>query len=927
MRCSACQPQFKRPSKNNFVFCSQRPLTPGPSPARGERSNRWTAAKLLLASGLMLALVSNARGEDWLQWKYDSRHSGNAVDRRVGRPLGLVGAVPLGDAVLTAPVICDGRIYVVDAAGTAFCIDAGTLAIVWKHATRGGNVNCNNVSSPALAEGRLHFGTMAGWYHVLDAASGRAIREIPCGEAIFSTPVVHRGRVYFATLGGRVYALQPDGQVCWTWDFAKRVLKFPGDRWSGGDWLSYKKGRVTWRDQFCCPIDMAADGARLIVPCGGRIVALRDVRDHAELDCLADIPEFAGNEYPGLFGLSIGEDGGIYVQWHRRDNSGRVEIIKIHDGKVKTDYVRGTQTAISLPGLMSFCSVSLRGSQVFRCRPEQGLGFCRHWPGEEKAQPLDAAASIAPPILAGTDAIYGGLDGRLHVVPLQGNERPWSFATPFGRPITAPVAVADGRIAFGGEDGYLYVLGPRGNASPPATDLGMQRIRSPLSSKLSGPQFDWFTNYGDLGNTNANAQGVKPPLRMKWIRRYEGTFKHLPVFGGGRMYMHTAEGQIIAVEQETGRLLWRSYFPHVYLSFTAPLYLHERLLVPQAGLQQSRLRCLDASTGRLLWEAPFSGSPSWSRQGPPVVWKNVVLYGFGSGRYAAQGSAKPFVMSGKPEPSPDGAEVMSWIYGHDNPYYPEDNRPLLRAWDLQTGKQLWTKDFAALGSGGNDCGLCLLGDTLYYSTFFGYAAKRRGQPGPRGVTMALDPATGKVRWSTSDYYVTAGCSLSGKDGRLYLGGYNKPNPQTNNRYVWCLDARNGSLIWQSEPVASAVNVITIGAKFIFTNASGRDGHLLDKATGKIIARFNYGYACTRFTFSEPYLLGANMDFIDLAAGNRLVSTGPPLEPRECVGGVVSNGRFFYTAQASGLQICQIGADEPPAAAPLWREAAEPHDTK
>ena len=34
------------------------------------------------------------------------------------------------------------------------------------------------------------------------------------------------------------------------------------------------------------------------------------------------------------------------------------------------------------------------------------------------------------------------------------------------------------------------------------------------------------------------------------------------------------------------------------------------------------------------------------------------------------------------------------------------------------------------GSGGNDCGLCLLDDTLYYSTFFGYcpAARRRGLP-------------------------------------------------------------------------------------------------------------------------------------------------------------------------------------------------------
>jgi hypothetical protein len=105
-----------------------------------------------------------------------------------------------------------------------------------------------------------------------------------------------------------------------------------------------------------------------------------------------------------------------------------------------------------------------------------------------------------------------------------------------------------------------------------------------------------------------------------------------------------------------------------------------------------------------------------------------------------------------------------------------------------------------------------------------------------------------------------------------------------------------------------VNVISVGEKYIFTNASGRDGHVLDRATGKILSRFNFGYACTRFSVCEPYVLGANMDLIDLSAQNRLVSSGPPLEARECVGSIVSNGRLFYTAQASGLQACQVGSE-------------------
>jgi outer membrane protein assembly factor BamB len=256
---------------------------------------------------------------------------------------------------------------------------------------------------------------------------------------------------------------------------------------------------------------------------------------------------------------------------------------------------------------------------------------------------------------------------------------------------------------------------------------------------------------------------------------------------------------------------------------------------------------------------------------------------------------------------------MSFIYSHDNPYYPKDNKPLVRAWNIDTGEVAWERDFSEFGSGGNDSGLCLSDGMLYYSTFFGYAPERRGRPGARGLTAALDPATGKVLWSTTERYVTAGCTISAADGRLYLGGYNRPEEGTQARHVWCLDAADGSLIWESEPVASSVNVIAVGEHYLFSNASGKEGHVFDRETGKILSRFNFGYACTRFTMSEPYVMGANMDMIDLSAGNRLVNSGPAIDSRECVGSVVSNGRIFYTSQASGLQVSLLYGEEAAAA--------------
>lgn len=852
--------------------------------------------------------------EDWLQFQFDSRHSGNAADRSIepGK-LGLVGAVPLSDGIYTSPAVADGRVYTIDGAGVVYCIDADTLEVVWNHETKGGAQNCNNVSSPTIVGKFLHVGTTAGYYYVFERETGEVVSEIDCGDAIFGAPVPSEGRVYFATLGARVYAVEPEGKVAWTWDFVKEIVGFEGDRWKGEDWVAFRGDRVTWKDHFVCSRDICVVGKTVVMPAGGRTVFIEDTAEGPKLKASAEIPKYAGSEFPATFGQSADAEGNVYVQWHRRDNSGRVEKIREDDGELSFDFVKGTETTIRLHGLLSFAPVSIRGEDVYRVRPEQGIGLARHRGEAEEPEVLDEAASITPPVLTRNHAVIGGLDGKLHITPLGGTGEGVQLDTAFGTPITAPVAVADGKIFVPCEDGYLYVFGPGGSAELPTEELRIWEIRSPLTGKYAGSEYDWYTNYGDFAGSNANDQGLEPPLRMRWARRMEGTVKHLPVCGGGRLYTHTSEGQIIAVEQDTGRLLWRHYWPDVYLSFTSPLCIDGKLLVPQGGLKRSLVRCLDAATGELLWEAPFTGSPGWSRQFPPVVHENIAIYASGSGEYAAQGSEKYFTFGGTPEPTKDGREVMSWIYSNTNPYYPKDHKPTIWAWDLDTGKLVWQKDFSDEGRGGNDCGLCVLDGKLYYSVFFGYATsekRRRGLPVENnGYTACLDPKTGKVIWDTNDYYVTSKCTLSARDGKIFIGGYNIAQEGTEDRYVWCLDAKDGSLVWKSDPVTSALNVVTVGKQFIFSNALRGKGNIFDRETGKVLDSIGHNYACCRFTLSEPYVLGANMDMIDLSQGGKLVSTGPAIDSRECLGAVVSNGRIFYFSQASGFVVSQTYGGE------------------
>ncbi len=307
------------------------------------------------------------------------------------------------------------------------------------------------------------------------------------------------------------------------------------------------------------------------------------------------------------------------------------------------------------------------------------------------------------------------------------------------------------------------------------------------------------------------------------------------------------------------------------MSFTTPLYYEGQLYLPQAGLRGCKLRCLDAATGELVWEVPFTGSPSWNRQLPPIIYKNLVIYCFGTGRYTA----------------------AQWLFEHQNTFdFPPDHRALVRAWDRHTGREVWTRDFSSFGSGGDDAGMCLMDNTLYYSCYF-------GSKEPQGVTCTLNPLSGESLWTTTKHAVHAGCTVSGKDGHLYLGGYNPVQGKTNR--VWCLNARDGSLAWESDPVQGAIHVITIGTKYLFTHAQYKQGYLLDKQTGEVLSTLAKGNRCTRFTLSEPYLLDANLNIREFSPDSKLVHAGPAIDVLECVGGFVSNGRVFYTANGGGLQ--------------------------
>jgi len=146
-----------------------------------------------------------------------------------------------GDDVSATPAVADEAVYVPDWAGNLFKINASTGAGVWAHqlSEYTGTAPTISRTTPALGDGRLYLGTLAGAYLLaIDSTTGGLIWKTQLsahpGALITQSPVVFQQRVYVGvsskeeimalvlphyqccTFRGSVVALDaPSGRIVW----------------------------------------------------------------------------------------------------------------------------------------------------------------------------------------------------------------------------------------------------------------------------------------------------------------------------------------------------------------------------------------------------------------------------------------------------------------------------------------------------------------------------------------------------------------------------------------------------------------------------------------------------------------------------------------------------------------------------------------
>jgi outer membrane protein assembly factor BamB len=528
----------------------------------------------------------------------------------------------LDDAVTTSPAVVGGKVYVADQMGTAYCIDPAANRIVWKSSPDGQQAMGGNTSSVCVMGGRVYFGTTAGRFHVLDSGSGNVIKSVDVGWPIMGSATCANDSIYFQSLDAVVHCLDADGNGRWHWDHYRSYEDPKTNKLATGFPGSY-------HDPHYAGGEVAVAGKRLVVNMGWDLFCLEDAGDRPQLLWCNRAP--LGKD-PGIpMGPAISGDW-VYLGHPGTDQFGGFMRCRLDSGNFdrKQDF-----RSSGYPGSVwaVFATPAVRGSTAYV--PTHYMGV-HAWDAKTRQAPWAARAdntldqrrftgAIASPVLSRDHCVFGTVLGELHVVALESSgawpkfkPEPFTFKTPFGRPIASTPAIADGVVYFGCDDGFLYGLASStatrsvSEVVPPKQMADLHEVRT-RTEPATGKPYGVSVASMDQGNTGSvDDPRLKPPLRVRWAMRPFDLRVQMSA-DEDSLYFISEAGTLGAIEQATGRIRWRQRLTGPVDGWKQLLLDRGRLFVTRNGRTPHRrspdeggptLTAFQAATGRLLWQQP-----------------------------------------------------------------------------------------------------------------------------------------------------------------------------------------------------------------------------------------------------------------------------------------------------------------------------------
>ena len=324
---------------------------------------------------------------------------------------------------------------------------------------------------------------------------------------------------------------------------------------------------------------------------------------------------------------------------------------------------------------------------------------------------------------------------------------------------------------------------------------------------------------------------------LSWTYLSDGTIS-VSVYGDGKLFPNGGTPRQVCLDAKTGKVLWDTQLTGC--PWYTGTYYEGKIL---RGLLDNTFVALEANTGKILWTNRPSAYGFWS-SGSAAGYGMVYMANVDGYFYAFNATTGEIVWKylgpGLMYPGyvqvADGKVYATTAQSSLSPLTPETSRPEYTCFDAYTGKVLWqvAEEF---GSGPGDFAC------IAYGNFYAVNRMRVGTPPvttlycfgpPKDWSMFLanpahtaigygGPVNEKISWT----FKTNGVVMSSPavaDGKLYVGSFDK------NWY--CLDARNGSKIWNFTAGHYIRSSPAVVSGKMYTGADDGNVYCLDAETGK-----------------------------------------------------------------------------------------------
>ncbi len=292
----------------------------------------------------------------------------------------------------------------------------------------------------------------------------------------------------------------------------------------------------------------------------------------------------------------------------------------------------------------------------------------------------------------------------------------------------------------------------------------------------------------------------------------EHYLKLIPVHGQGRIFVADSDGEVQAMDQQSGKTLWNE---DTDTPITGGPGTGDNLVV--VGTGKADVISFSVDSGEILWRSRVTSEILSA----PQVAKNIVIVRTIDGKIFGLNAA-------------DGNQL--WIYerpvpaltlrGTSSPVIAGDyviagfDEGRLAAIELQTGKLIW-ETRVAMGTGRSelermvdiDSEPVIMDDVIYVATFQG-----------RIAAISLD--SGRILWTRE---ISSYAGIAVDERAVYV--------TDDDSAVWALDRATGNSLWKQEDLLDrALTAPGISGNLIVVGDLEGYLHWLDKLTGEFVAR-------------------------------------------------------------------------------------------